>query len=727
MKTNFLLIAAAVVLTVLPDPWTGTTLFCAEPQTTPGAGKRPPLIAAVERGQRLEVERLLDAGTDLEVRAPESVTPLYAAAFHGRVEILRLLIDAGAKVDGRAALGRTPLFTAAAEGQIRAVEVLLKFEADPNARSDSNELAQTPLHMAAIEGQLETARRLLDHGANVNSWSDQHRITPLYLATIAGHRPTTALLRERGADPLIADIFGQTPARAATVMAERKERRLLSVNDGQLGFDTRAIVVLAYVGFSQDRRTYRGNRLAVAIGDGSVIATAAHCLEDFVEANRHSILARPLVFSPYFGDVFEAEIVGLDSVSDVALLRMPWNGHPALPLADDEDLSENSEMLVAGYPPAETQEGAKRASREVRAERLPILKIDDLVGNHQVILGGARFIGPGWSGAAMVLPDSGRLGGIFGKKNDLQVGDLAVFQNRMGGSARAIRELMSARGIRMKEPSARWKAIENSAEAFSSALGWLDAQAGRPPAEGMRMAESLVERRPQSGLARLLLATSTADLRGAPTAGNLAEKHYGDAVRLAPGSFLVRAISGAYLDRRKRPEDALTELGEADRIQPGNSFVQAARLKILSDLRPEQAEELGRRLVREIPENADYWFHYAGALRKLGREEDALSAAQTAVRLAPKKKFWYRGRLADLWARRGNFEEADACYRELLKQGPDTAVFWLWYARFLAEKQPDRKGDLGRALNRCEALNSPPTLPQEVLDELRAKAAGSEK
>jgi S1-C subfamily serine protease len=286
--------------------------------------------------------------------------------------------------------------------------------------------------MAAGEGQVETARKLLARDARANVWSDQLHITPLYLAVLAGHEPAAALLRERGADPAITDVFGQTPARAAAVMAGTKTRPLLSVTNRSLGFDPRAIVVLAYLGESQDRRTYRGNRVAVAFGDGSLLATAAHCVDDFAEARQKAILAQPLIFSPYHGDVFEAEILAVDASADLAILCVAWKEHPALPLADDQELQAAQEMLVAGYAPSEKKDGTRLvAPRQLSAEQLPVVQITVSNGAHRVILGGARFIGPGWSGS----PTSGRsgCGGTLGATTaQLGPGSAVAGRQRLG-------------------------------------------------------------------------------------------------------------------------------------------------------------------------------------------------------------------------------------------------------------------------------------------------------
>ena len=50
--------------------------------TTAVKPSRPPLIVAVERGDRGAVEKLLRDGADVEVRTPDGVTPLYLNIAH---------------------------------------------------------------------------------------------------------------------------------------------------------------------------------------------------------------------------------------------------------------------------------------------------------------------------------------------------------------------------------------------------------------------------------------------------------------------------------------------------------------------------------------------------------------------------------------------------------------------------------------------------------------------
>jgi hypothetical protein len=46
-------------------------------------------------------------------------------------------------------------------------------------------------------------------------------------------------------------------------------------------FDERAIVVLGYLDWGQNAITIKSPKVAFAIGDGTLLLTAAHCVDDF--------------------------------------------------------------------------------------------------------------------------------------------------------------------------------------------------------------------------------------------------------------------------------------------------------------------------------------------------------------------------------------------------------------------------------------------------------------
>ncbi len=71
---------------------------------------------AVERKNFEEVQRLLDTGTDIDVRNDYEDTPLIFAASSGRIEAVKFLLDRGANVNAKNNWDHTPLLLAANNG-----------------------------------------------------------------------------------------------------------------------------------------------------------------------------------------------------------------------------------------------------------------------------------------------------------------------------------------------------------------------------------------------------------------------------------------------------------------------------------------------------------------------------------------------------------------------------------------------------------------------------------
>ena len=209
-------------------------------------------IDAIKRGNRAEVERQLDADSNLIHVRENRLSPILIAAYHGHREIasfladktvaltifeaaatgkinniLRLLardpqlvnayaedgfqalglasyfghldvvdylVKAGAPINSpsRNELNAAPIQSAAAAGHVKIVELLLKYGADANIREQGG---YTPLHAAAQNGDLEMIRALIYGGADLTARSDDGK-TPLDLALKENHTEAVKLLEE---------------------------------------------------------------------------------------------------------------------------------------------------------------------------------------------------------------------------------------------------------------------------------------------------------------------------------------------------------------------------------------------------------------------------------------------------------------------------------------------------------------------------------------------------
>jgi ankyrin repeat protein len=162
----------------------------------------PELIAAVKRGDRTAVQRVL-------VRNPASVnatetdgtTALHWAVQADDAPIVDRLLRAGAKVSAANRYGVTPLALASQNGSLPLVERLLAAGAPPDTRSGDGE---TALMAAARAGATGVARLLLRHGADVNAREQFQGQTALMWAAAENHASMVTMLLEAGASPDVA-------------------------------------------------------------------------------------------------------------------------------------------------------------------------------------------------------------------------------------------------------------------------------------------------------------------------------------------------------------------------------------------------------------------------------------------------------------------------------------------------------------------------------------------
>ncbi len=200
------------------------------------------LHAAVRISNLSEIERLVEAGADVNSRDPVGSTPLLDASWIGNPQIVaflisrggdvnavhgeslstplrfailtghpavvKLLLDAGAQPDYRGRDGQTGLLLACARGNVEVAELLLAAHSDIGATDREN---NTPLDQAVLHDQPVIASVLLRDGANPNRVHPQDGRGPMHEASFKGYANLIDTLAKAGADPNLPDRYGQTP------------------------------------------------------------------------------------------------------------------------------------------------------------------------------------------------------------------------------------------------------------------------------------------------------------------------------------------------------------------------------------------------------------------------------------------------------------------------------------------------------------------------------------
>ncbi len=134
------------------------------------------LIAAVKKGDRSEIEKLIDGGEGVNCEDEEGITPLMAAGEHDTDPILLTEI----------------------------INALLGKGADVNYENKKD--GTTALIHAARSNYIKLVKLLLDNGANVNHWNEDG-VSALIAARLKGHREVIkVLVREDGGDSLILAV-----------------------------------------------------------------------------------------------------------------------------------------------------------------------------------------------------------------------------------------------------------------------------------------------------------------------------------------------------------------------------------------------------------------------------------------------------------------------------------------------------------------------------------------
>lgn len=454
-------------------------------------------------------------------------------------------------------------------------------------------------------------------------------------------------------------------------------------------------------------------------GDGTLVATAWHLVADVSKSGDHLMLGEPRVISRYFGDVYDAKIIGTDPDMDIAVLQLAWDKHPALQLATDEELLNAKEVIVTGFPGIEKI--ISHDTSHLSYEQLPIDEINVReIKSRSILLGVGEKVGVGWSGAPIILPN-GKVAGLFSRLQGLP----GQKKHPWGCSANAIRTLAeNIKDIQVLHSQGKIQNIPKDSEtAFVTALSCLKALLQRNYTDALSNAQEFVKLRPDSPKAHTLLASSASYSDN----DTLAEEQYKEALKLAPGSSDIHFSYGIFLQNAGRNENALAEYQRAIEIEPNNPSLLLNLMKLLIEFgKEEKAEALGRRAVETEPKNAYLWLTFGNILKRRGKIDEAIQAQTTAVNLKPEMGP-LRGSLAHLLEKSERFDEAEIHFRKLLEIEPTNPVVWFWLAKFLREHRPEQRDEALKAIEEAISLNNSQKVPPEELEEIKSKLEALKK
>jgi ankyrin repeat protein len=163
------------------------------------------------------------APTDAEVAAYRG---LHAAAARGAVEDIERLVNAGADLNARDGNGRTPLHVAAFQGDGRTVQALLGAGADPSLLDKQRYDAVT---IVAVRDDVSTLKALLVAGASAKLITSVYDGTALIAASHLGRDGIVRELIRAGAPLDHVNNLGWTALMEAVILGDGGRRHVETV------------------------------------------------------------------------------------------------------------------------------------------------------------------------------------------------------------------------------------------------------------------------------------------------------------------------------------------------------------------------------------------------------------------------------------------------------------------------------------------------------------------
>ena len=490
-------------------------------------------------------------------------------------------------------------------------------------------------------------------------------------------------------------------------------------------FDERAIVVLGYLDWRQNATgVIKWPRVAFAIGDGTILLTAAHCVADFQLAQDKPVSKDTVVISPYYGDVYDFKIVAIDKQADVAILKAPWPKHPALSLASDEEFEAAQKILIASRP-QDNADKSFRSGRDIKTELLEILSRNHNNPYYDLRLKGTKYVVPGWSGSPMLIPDSGKVAGVLTRKIEGIKGKLfglitiSSRNDAAGCNLQSIKALIDKVNLEKSVSASpeNLEEISDAAQGFGLAMDFLDALLTKKDDDLFQIATDLTKVRPDSVQANILLALSSTINSRDPNVSEdkyleIADASYKKALQLDPNNAHAQASYSNFLIRTGKTNEALKHCDAALAADPNNRMALFNKL-IVSDAT--EMKTIAERLLAVEPDNPLVWFYYSEALTGIRENEKALEAAQKAVEIDPNGLFY--GRLADAFYGLHKYNEAERYYKLMTEKcGCQSCCFK--YAQFLVNHREDKLQEAKHALEKARSLSRMHRITEEKMNLL---------
>lgn len=486
------------------------------------------------------------------------------------------------------------------------------------------------------------------------------------------------------------------------------------------------IVLLNYIDHTSNGKIIlKSMKVGFVIGNGTLILTADHCADDFLEPLPHATSRQIFVVSPYYGDIFPVQFLGRDQQADIALFQAAWDTHPAFALAESNDPQPGDKILIPSLP--QFQDSEHHFNNQYLMEQLTIQKID-LDRSVDAIVMNQKEIQPGWSGSPLLLQNPVRVAGVTCLIQKWSTKKWFFFKKHSehvtGPHVQSICDLIESLGLSHAafDTPSQLPSITDGPEVMAFIHESFNALVSNQINQAVDAIESAAAARPHSAYLHMWLATVTSalppsDELDSKTQEKQALSQLETALTLAPEDPHILAVAGQ-LNRNISKNQARQYNQAALELDPNNTLALYDQLLLLYTTEPNQAVQLGQRLTALDPNFAMAWHYTSEAFLYAHRAEEALASAQQSVALDPNGLI--RKPLAHALKYLGRHKEAEQEFIFMTQHcGCDRC--WRDYSEFLITSCQDRETDAQTALDEAKATSKKKGLRANSLNQIQFK------
>jgi tetratricopeptide (TPR) repeat protein len=424
----------------------------------------------------------------------------------------------------------------------------------------------------------------------------------------------------------------------------------------------------------------------LVVGAGSLVVAFYPAVFEEFSGGRHRLAKGITVASPFRGDIVDAEIVASAARQRLALLRVPWRGHPALQLAADKDIANADRMTVIGVPRIiEVLSGKSRSPVEpsglFQETTAGVEYVAVRAGKPSfVLLQSDGGLSSPWAGAPVLLPGTDRVAATVSFLFVNGAAEVGVL-NRMEELANRVRdpEPVTARAA---EPGAS----DDARAVFLLSVRIGDLLGHKQYEETIAECRTFIELRPNCFYGYIYAARAAEELKQVSEADRL----YQEAVTRSPDSAIAKVSYAAFLERQDRMAEAIQVLESLWPRRALRPYVSNA----ISTLLTQRHEH--NRCIRFLEEALAVDPNNAHALIGLGNNHNALQEyAAAADAFGKAAALWpdhdaVRAHYARNLELAGRLDEAEVQYRKAMQAHPENEFGHHSFASFLAHHRPER-------------------------------------